>query len=211
MQFGDKLKELRTVYGMSQGQLAYKLGVTPGTIAHWESGRRSPNYEMINNLSEIFNVTADYLIGKTTVPDGKVITSFAAMKTSVTVYGRIPAGVPFEAIEDICDEIQVPSWLEKKKDLFGLLIVGDSMSKVLPDGAVAVLQKCDTLNNGEIGAIMVNGYDATIKRFYKLKSGVVLEPDSYNTEHKPIVIEEGAESVRIIGKVLWFCAPNIVK
>lgn len=211
MHIGEKIKELRELYNMTQGQLSIKMGKTRSLISLWEQGKRTPGYEDISTMSKIFGVTSDFLMGLTTVPTGEVITSFPAMKTSVTVYGRIPAGVPFEAIEDICDEIQVPSWLEKKKDLFGLLIVGDSMSKVLPDGAVAVLQKCDTLNNGEIGAIMVNGYDATIKRFYKLKSGVVLEPDSYNTEHKPIVIEEGAESVRIIGKVLWFCAPNIVK
>lgn len=211
MEFGNKLRELRTINKISQGQLAYKLDVTPGTVAHWETGRRRPNFEMVNKLSEIFGVTVDYLIGKTTVPDGEVITNLQSMKKSITVYGRIPAGVPFEAIEDICESVEIPSWLEKKKDLFGLLVVGDSMSKVLPDGAIAVLQKCDTLNNGEIGAIMVNGYDATIKRFYKLKTSIVLEPDSYNPEHKPIIIEEGTESVRVIGKVIWYCASNIIK
>lgn len=211
MEFGNKLRELRTINKISQGQLAYKLDVTPGTVAHWETGRRRPNFEMVNKLSEIFGVTVDYLIGKTTVPDGEVITNLQSMKKSITVYGRIPAGVPFEAIEDICESVEIPSWLEKKKDLFGLLVVGDSMSKVLPDGAIAVLQKCDILNNGEIGAIMVNGYDATIKRFYKLKTSIVLEPDSYNPEHKPIIIEEGTESVRVIGKVIWYCASNIIK
>lgn len=211
MDFGDRLKELRTLHKISQGQLAYKLEVTPGTVAHWEAGRRRPNYEMINKIAAAFDVTVDYLIGKTTVPDGEVITNLQSMNKSITVYGRIPAGVPFEAIEDICESVEIPSWLEKKKDLFGLLVVGDSMSKVLPDGAIAVLQKCDTLNNGEIGAIMVNGYDATIKRFYRLKTSIVLEPDSYNADHKPIVIEEGTENVRIIGKVLWYCASNIIK
>lgn len=208
---GEKIKNLREISEMTQGQLAIKTGKTRSLISLWEQGKRNPNYDDISIMAKAFGVTSDYLLGITSVPNGEVITEMQIMKKSVTVYGRIPAGIPFEAIQEVYDNVEIPSWLEKKKDLFGLIIVGDSMSKVMPDGAIAILQKCDSLNNGEIGAIMVNGYDATIKRFYKLKSSVVLEPDSYNPEHKPIIIEEGTESVKIIGKVLWYCASEILK
>ena len=211
MSFGDKLKELRKLYDYTQGQLAYKLGITAGAVAHWESDTRKPSREQIYLLSEVFGVTTDYLIGLTTVPNGEVYTNVTIMTKSVPVYGRIPAGVPFEAIQDQLDDVAIPDWLAKKKDLFGLLVVGDSMNKVVPDGAIAVLQKTDRLDNGEIGAVMVNGFDATLKKFFRLTDNIVLEPLSFNSEHKPMVIEQGGMEVKVIGKLLWFCAAGEIK
>lgn len=208
MTIGNKIKDLRKLYNLTQGQLAYKLGITAGAIAHWESGNRKPSLDQISLLSEVFNVTSDFLIGLTSVPDGEVhtVTDIKVMNKSVPVYGRIPAGVPFEAIEDIITEVEIPSWLSHKRDLFGLKVIGDSMSKICPDGFVCVLQKTDSLNNGEIGAILVNGFDASLKKFYKLTDSVVLEPLSYNPEHKPMVIDPQKDEVVIIGRMLWCCA-----
>jgi repressor LexA len=208
MAFSDRLKEIRKAYDMSQVELANKLNVAPSTIAHWELGTRQPNFDIINSISSIFDVTTDYLIGITTVPNGEVVTKLNIMKSTVPVYGHIPAGTPFEAIEDIIEEVSIPDWLAKKKDLFGLKVVGDSMNKVLPDGCIAVLQKTNVLDNGDIGAILVNGYDATIKKFFKLTDSIVLEPLSFNPDHKPIIIENGQETVVPIGKLLWYCAPR---
>lgn len=208
MSLSKKLKDLRDINGISQSDLADQIHVHRSTVAHWELGTRKPDYEMIKALSEIFNVSTDFLIGATDVPDGQVLNtnSVKFMSHTVPVYGRIPAGTPFEAIEERLDNIEVPSRYKKKKGLFGLKIVGDSMNRIIPDGAIAIFQSTCELNQGEIGAIMVNGDDATVKHFYKLRDACVLEPDSYNDDHKPIVIDkkDGPE-VKIIGKFIWYC------
>lgn len=204
--FGLRLKELREANNLTQGQLAYKLGVTPGTVAHWETGRRSPNYEVVGKIALIFDVTMDYLLGLTTVENGEVITKLNIMTQKIKVYGKIPAGTPFEAIEDMLEDVYVPDNIARKKDLFGLKIIGDSMSKIIPDGAIGVFEKTNHLENGEVGAIMVNGYDATVKKFYKLTDSVVLEPVSYNDEHRPLIVRDGEETVAIIGKLVWYCS-----
>lgn len=205
---GDKLRELRETFDFTQGQVAYKLGISVGTLSHWELGRRKPSYDDIAKLAEFFNVTSDYLLGMTTVPDGEVYSRAEIMKHKVTVYGRIPAGVPFEAIEEILEEIEIPDRLaKKKKDLFGLKIVGTSMNKIIPDGAIGVFEKTPELSNGDIGAILVNGYDATVKKFYKLTDSTLLEPLSYDPGYEPMIIKDGSEEVHIIGKLIWYCAP----
>jgi len=211
MNFEDKIKDLRKIYGYTQGQLAYKLGITAGAVAHWENGSRKPSREQLLLLSETFDVTIDYLIGVTTVPNGEVVTKISVMTNRVHVYGRIPAGTPFEAIQDILEDVQIPDWLAKKKDLFGLKVVGDSMNKVVPDGFIAVLQKTEFLENGEIGAVLVNGFDATLKKFYKLTDSIVLEPLSYNPDHTPMMINPGGYEVKVIGKLLWCCAAGEIK
>lgn len=211
MAFKDKLKEARDYAGISQVELSELLNVNQSAISHWEKGNRTPDLETINKLTEILGVSVDFLIGTTTVPDGVVVNRTKIMTHSVFVYGHIPAGTPFEAIEDIIEDVSIPDWLAKKKDLFGLKVVGDSMNKVLPDGCIAILQKVDTLDNGDIGAILVNGYDATIKRFFKLTDSIVLEPLSFNDNHKPIIIQNEEETVKPIGKLMWFCASKDMK
>lgn len=206
--FGQRVKELRKIYGLSQQQLAIKLGIERSTVAHWESGKTAPNYEVLDKIADIFEVSLDFLLGKTTVPDGEVVSKVTIMSLKIPVYGIIPAGTPIEAIEEVLEEVSVPDYLKRKKDLFGLKVVGDSMNQILPDGFIAVFEKVDYLESGDVGAVYVNGFDATIKKYHRLNSSIILEPLSYNTEHEPIVVKDGEEPVVPIGKLVWSCAPK---
>lgn len=60
--FADNLKDLRRQSGLTQKQLATKLGVGLSTVAMWESGARQPDYNMLNNISDFFDVSFDYLM-----------------------------------------------------------------------------------------------------------------------------------------------------
>ena len=62
--FGTRLKELRKKNGYTQVTLAEKLGVSKGTIAMWEVGKRKPDFEMLCTLSELFDVRTDYILGQ---------------------------------------------------------------------------------------------------------------------------------------------------
>ncbi len=61
--FAERLKEIRNGAGMTQVQLAEALGVSKGTVAMWEIGKREPNYETLNALSGIFDKRIDYILG----------------------------------------------------------------------------------------------------------------------------------------------------
>ena len=61
--FAERLKEIRNGAGMTQVQLAEALGVSKGTVAMWEIGKREPNYETLNALSGIFDKRLDYILG----------------------------------------------------------------------------------------------------------------------------------------------------
>ena len=62
--FKDKVKELREEYRFSQYALAEKLNVSQSAIASWESGRREPPIETLRKIADLFNVSLDYLLGK---------------------------------------------------------------------------------------------------------------------------------------------------
>ena len=61
--FGYKLRALRTAAGMTQDELAKKLGITKSVISAYENDMRRPSYEILIKLAHIFNVTVDYLLG----------------------------------------------------------------------------------------------------------------------------------------------------
>lgn len=61
--FADRLKEIRTEKGITQVQLAETMGISKGTVAMWETGKREPNFETLNQLSDIFDKRIDYILG----------------------------------------------------------------------------------------------------------------------------------------------------
>lgn len=62
--FCDRLKKIRTQSGLSQLDLAKKLFVTQQAVARWESNKNTPNPETLIKISEILNVSVDYLVGR---------------------------------------------------------------------------------------------------------------------------------------------------
>ena len=65
--FKGRLKELRIEKGFSQQQLGNIVNTTKMAISHWESGHSEPSISQLITLSNLFNVSVDYLIGKTDV------------------------------------------------------------------------------------------------------------------------------------------------
>ena len=192
------IKYYRKKLGLTQEELGNYVGVQKSAIAKYENGRiENLKRTTIEKLSELFGILPSELLG--------ISVTNNVMSNTTNVIGVVPAGTPLEAIEDIIGEIEYPSRFEDK-EVFALQIKGDSMNKVLPDGSIGLFEKTDVLENGQIGAILVNGYDATVKKFYRLTDSYVLEPLSFNPDYQPIVIKDGTDPVSIVGKLLWYCS-----
>lgn len=199
---GEMIKHYRKKLGLTQEELGNYVGVQKSAIAKYENGRiENLKRSTIEKLSELFDILPSELLG--------ISATNNVMTNTTNVIGVVPAGTPLEAIEDIIGEIEYPSRFANK-EVFALQIKGDSMNKVLPDGCIGLFEKTSTLENGEIGAIMVNGDDATVKKFYRLTDSYVLEPVSFNPEHHPLIIKDGTVPVHAIGKLIWYCSKESV-
>ena len=66
--FSIRLKELRTLKGLSQRELAAIFKVSTGTVGNWEVGTREPDFKMTMQLADFFQVSVDYLMGHNTEP-----------------------------------------------------------------------------------------------------------------------------------------------
>ena len=199
---GEMIKYYRKKLGLTQEELGNYVGVQKSAIAKYENGRiENLKRTTIEKLSELFDILPSELLG--------ISATNNVMSNTTNVIGVVPAGTPLEAIEDIIGEIEYPSRFANK-EVFALQIKGDSMNKVLPDGCIGLFEKTSTLENGEIGAIMVNGDDATVKKFYRLTDSYVLEPVSFNPEHHPLIIKDGTVPVSAIGKLIWYCSKESI-
>ena len=199
---GEMIKYYRKKLGLTQEELGNYVGVQKSAIAKYENGRiENLKRTTIEKLSELFGILPSELLG--------ISATNNVMSNTTNVIGVVPAGTPIEAIEDIIGEIEYPSRFANK-EVFALQIKGDSMNKILPDGCIGLFEKTSTLENGEIGAIMVNGDDATVKKFYRLTDSYVLEPLSFNPEQHPLIIKDGTDPVSVIGKLIWYCSKESI-
>lgn len=69
MKYGDRIAQLREKKAMTQEDLASKLGISRASLSHYETSRREPDYETINKIATFFNVSVDYLLGRTEHPN----------------------------------------------------------------------------------------------------------------------------------------------
>ncbi len=116
----------------------------------------------------------------------------------VPVAGRIRAGAPILAYEDIESHIFVDSTMFPAEDAFSLMVVGDSMIDAgIYNGDYVVVKPQQSINNGEIGIALI-GDEATVKRIYIRRGEVTLQPE--NSTMQPVTYKAG--EVSIIGKVL---------
>ena len=203
MNFKTRLKQLRNERGISQRQLAEFLKVAPSTISMYENGQREPNFEVLESLADFFNVDLNYLLGKTNKTTKIILDSESSKGIKIPVLGTVPAGIPMSAIEDIIDYEEIPKSWENQGEFFGLKIKGDSMYPTLENGDVVIVKKQSTADNGDTVIVMVNGDDATCKRYERSETGIMLIPN--NSAYNPVFYtneEIEALPLTIIGKVV---------
>jgi transcriptional regulator with XRE-family HTH domain len=67
MEYGQRIAQLRETRGLTQSELAHKLGIKRAALSHYEQNRREPEYLILLRFANVFNVSTDYLLGKETV------------------------------------------------------------------------------------------------------------------------------------------------
>ncbi len=115
----------------------------------------------------------------------------------VPMIGKVTAGLPITAIENIEEYIPIPKYFADNKDLFMLKVQGDSMVEAgIFDNDFILVHQQDYADNGEIIVALTDEDEATVKRFYKEKNRIRLQPE--NSSMEPIYLT----NVRILGKVI---------
>ena len=185
------------LYGKTRQEMCDSLGVKYTTFTDWVKGNSYPRIDKIELMANYFGISKADLVedrSKRSAPRKGVV---------INVLGRVAAGIPIDAVEDIIDTEEISEEMAKTGEFFGLQINGDSMEPKFSKGDVVIVRKQDDAESGDIVIAMVNGNDATCKRLKKYADGIALL--STNPKYDPMIfsnqeIEE--KPVRIIGKVV---------
>lgn len=116
MQFGERLKELRSAKGMTQKDLAEKINISPQAVSRWENNEVEPSLETLRRLAEIFDVSMDDLFGKEKKPEAEAPAQPAPeQKVLFTVCGA-PAPSPYEKkpVLAVCEACNTPIYDKEK-------------------------------------------------------------------------------------------------
>lgn len=203
MFIGENIRYLRSKKDISQEDLASALGYKSyTTITKWESGVSEPTLKMANQIAAFFDVSVNELCYKR-LSASAVNDPFTTRGVKINVLGRVAAGIPIEAIEDIIDTEEITEEMAATGTYFGLKISGDSMEPRMCSGDVVIVRQQDDAESGDVVIAMVNGDDATCKRLRKYRDGIELV--SINPAYAPMFYSNEEivnKPVKIIGKVV---------
>lgn len=117
---------------------------------------------------------------------------------NVPIIGKVTAGIPITAIENIEDYLPLPERLvTPDSNVFILVIEGESMIEAgIYDGDLVIVRQQPTASNGDIVVAMTEDDEATVKRFFKEKDYIRLQPE--NSSMEPIIVR----NITILGKVI---------
>lgn len=192
----ENIKYYMSLNNKTRNEVCDALGFRYSTFSEWLNARKYPRIDKIELLANYFGISKSDLVEKRdTTPKTKGV--------KIPVLGKVAAGVPIEAIEDIIDYEEISESMSRSADYFGLQIRGDSMEPKISDGDVVIVRKQDDAESGNIVIATVNGDEATCKKIKKTESGLMLI--STNPDYEPFIYSwEDVKRlpVRILGRVV---------
>ena len=200
-----KLRQIDVLNLAKPFQQKYNIKFSKSHLSQYVNGKSNPDNEKIFLLSKVFGVTEAWLLGYN-VPRYERIENTGPQTPQglkIPVLGTVAAGIPISAVEEILDYEEVPQSWKNQGEFFGLRIKGDSMKPDINDGDTVIVRQQSTANNGDVVIALVNGDDATCKKFEKLDNGIMLI--SNNSEYSPMYFsneEVLTKPVVIIGRVV---------
>lgn len=174
----NRLRELRKEKGLTMKSFGTLFNIAESTVSLYETEKRDIDVSLLGKFSKYFEVSVDYLLGLTDESNINITTmeSPISVGTKIKVLGKVPAGIPIEAVECVIDEIDISKEMaDDDHEYLGLLVSGDSMFPEYLDGDIVIIRKQPTAETGDDVVAYVNGYDATLKRLQRMSNGIRLK------------------------------------
>ena len=183
----ELLNTLRRQRGMTQQEVAQRLGITRQAYSNYEAGLREPDYGTLCALADLFGCTADRLMGRepTEEPCARI-----------PILGTVKGG--FDRLAQQEYEGYEPADVAAPDEYFFLRVTGDSMAPQIQAGDLALIHSQDTIESGQLGVVLLEDDEATLKRIVFSGRNVILQP--FNSAYSPVVLR--GDACRILGRVV---------
>lgn len=157
---GQNIRYLRKRAGISQKQIAEKIGVTQGSVSQWENEATEPDTRTIGQLAKVFSVPVDFFFSE---EPRRELDSIRIMRNAVPIVGEIACGTPVTAEQNIEGYADVPDGVHAD---FALRCKGDSMEPTFMHGDLVLIRQTPDFQPGQIAAVGIEG-EALLKHVYR--------------------------------------------
>lgn len=199
MEFGDKLRSLRTKAGLTQLDIAEKLDVSAAAIGAWENGRAKPRLTKLGQLAELLGTSAADLMGEDATE-----TAISGTSRMVPLLGFAHMGEPCDE-GNLADEVEAPASIADAHPRgFMVHAQGGCMDNRFPHDALLLVDPDMEPVNGQPVLAETSDYGAVVRNYTRGRSTVMLTADSHSGEYDDILAGPGDEPVVCKGRVVWY-------
>ena len=200
--------------GVKPIHVSRATGISTSTLSSWKTGKYTPKADKLSMIAAYFDVSLEFLQGKTPIrkpdkPQWQDMDEYESEMDEkpayipVKILGRVAAGMPIYADENIEGYTHIEWKRTNRDDVFALIVSGDSMEPLIHRGSLIIVEPTNDVESGEIAVVIINGDEGVCKRVQKLNNGIMLS--SVNSEYGPMFFSiKDIEQlpVRIIGRVI---------
>ncbi len=199
MDLGKKIRAHRDELGLTQAELADKLGLTYSSVSQWESGRATPRTPILRQLADLFGTTVADLMGEDATE-----AAISGTLRMVPLLGFAHMGEPCDE-GSLADEVEVPASIaEAHPRGFMVHAQGGCMDNRFPHDALLLVDPDMEPVNGQPVLAETSDYGAVVRNYTRGRSTVMLTADSHSGEYDDILAGPGDEPVVCKGRVVWY-------
>lgn len=199
MDLGKKIRAHRDELGLTQAELADKLGLTYSSVSQWESGRATPRTPILRQLAELFDTTVADLMGEDASE-----AAISGTSRMIPLLGFAHMGEPCDE-GNLSDEVEVPASIADAHPRgFMVHAQGGCMDNRFPHDALLLVDPDMEPVNGQPVLAETADYGAVVRNYTRGRSTVMLTADSHSGEYDDILAGPGDEPVVCKGRVVWY-------
>ncbi|MED9941346.1 MAG: helix-turn-helix domain-containing protein [Collinsella sp.] len=199
MDLGKKIRAHRDELGLTQAELADKLGLTYSSVSQWESGRATPRTPILRQLADLFDTTVADLMGEDAAE-----AAISGTSRMVPLLGFAHMGEPCDE-GNLADEVEVPASIADAHPRgFMVHAQGGCMDNRFPHDALLLVDPDMEPVNGQPVLAETSDYGAVVRNYTRGRSTVMLTADSHSGEYDDILAGPGDEPVVCKGRVVWY-------
>lgn len=199
MDLGKKIRAHRDELGLTQAELADKLGLTYSSVSQWESGRATPRTPILRQLADLFNTTVADLMGEDATE-----AAISGTSRMVPLLGFAHMGEPCDE-GNLADEVEVPASIADAHPRgFMVHAQGGCMDNRFPNDALLLVDPDMEPVNGQPVLAETSDYGAVVRNYTRGRSTVMLTADSHSGEYDDILAGPDDEPVVCKGRVVWY-------
>lgn len=199
MDLGKKIRAHRDELGLTQAELADKLGLTYSSVSQWESGRATPRTPILRQLAELFDTTVADLMGEDATE-----AAISGTSRMVPLLGFAHMGEPCDE-GDLADEVEVPASIADAHPRgFMVHAQGGCMDNRFPHDALLLVDPDMEPVNGQPVLAETSDYGAVVRNYTRGRSTVMLTADSHSGEYDDILAGPDDAPVVCKGRVVWY-------